>query len=687
MDINRPATLEEIADAIGKTKRTIERQAINGDWRFTNEESKGKHKKRLYALTDLPQAIRHAVMAKRVDTKFDGKVEEPEVMLPAVVKEEQTAVPVASRALAFPASGLPPLSSAQLTIHRAISNIVDFVNGSGSSTAKALDFLNQEYAAGRLSPSLRWSYEHAWEKRRSSNRLSRNTYMKWQANFKQRGHYAPMKREKDFAIKPWHTLAVALRQRPQGSEKTWIHAQLEAQLGADAPSYDAMYAWFRDKFSQKALLEGRYSGSQLRAHRFYQHRTKDGLAPASLIHADGWNTHFTAPHPVTGEFVTYEVWHFHDVATRYVTRPGIGLTENAAVIAKGLENLVRELGVPARLQTDSTKVVRGSDRFTKALHSLEERLGFTWTHPKEVGNSQANGIAENFNNTYLDKRSRELATYQNRKSMDDLTFKRVKKLTAQMVKAANSGDLVLRDKKKREIEAMGKGHVFDSFDQACAWLVQICHEYNDRPHRSLKKVFDSQAGNKRHQTPREALNEFIADGWEPVALDDQEMIDAFRPHVVVRVTRETVTPWGGMRYRHPDILSHWNSKDVIVAYDIADYRQVWVKDMKGAPICVAEFVEATRYMAVTAQQADEEKRANAALRRLEKKRQTIIARTPSDVIEHEPLKRVEFTPTETLEPLKRVVIDAEFNREEPEAEPMNYLDTINFLYGEKTGEK
>lgn len=137
MDINRPATLKEIADAIGKTKRTIERQAINGDWRFTNEESKGKHKKRLYALTDLPQAIRHAVMSKRVDTKFDGKAEDPEVMPPAVVKEEQAVVPTVSRALAFPASGLPPLSSAQLTIHRAISNIVDFVNGSGSSTAKA----------------------------------------------------------------------------------------------------------------------------------------------------------------------------------------------------------------------------------------------------------------------------------------------------------------------------------------------------------------------------------------------------------------------------------------------------------------------------------------------------------------------------------------------------------------------
>jgi putative transposase len=683
-DINSPATLDEIKDVIGKSKSTVSRMAKAGNWKYTEKPAAGNHIKE-YALANLPTEVRLAVMTKRLDAKLDsGKADD--VLAMKSISLPEAVVPVVSKDLALPDSGLPPLSSAQLTVHRAISNLVDFVNGSGVSTAKALDFLNQEYAAGRLSPSLRWSYEHAWEKRRASNRLSRNTYMKWLANFKKRGHYAPMKREKDFAIKPWHTLAVALMQRPQGPDRTWVHAQLEKQLGDQAPSYDALCAWLRDKFSQKALLEGRYSGSQLRAHRFYQHRTADGLAPASLVHADGWNTHFSAPHPVTGEFVTYEVWHYRDIATRYVTTPGIGLTENATVIAKGLENFVRELGVPARLQTDSTKVVRGSDRFTKALHSLEERLGFTWTHPKEVGNSQANGTPENFNTSYLDKRSRELATYQNKKRMDDLTFKRVKKLTAQMVKAANSGDLALRDKKKREIEAMGKGHVFDSFDQACAWIVQICHEYNDRPHRALKKVFDSETGKKRHQTPREALNEFIADGWEPVALDDQEMIDAFRPHVVVKVTRETVSPWGGMRYRHPDILSHWNGKDVIVAYDIADYRQVWVKDLKGAPICVAEFVEATRYMAVTAQQADEEKRATAALRRLEKKREAIIARTPGEVIEHEPLKRVEFTPTETLEPLKRVVIEAEFNSYEAAEEPKSYLDTINFLYGEKTGE-
>ncbi|MDP2169662.1 MAG: Mu transposase C-terminal domain-containing protein [Rhodocyclaceae bacterium] len=599
---------------------------------------------------------------------------------------------VLKTALAKPQSNLPPLNKTQIRIHEAIKHIVNYVTATGLPKRAALAVLNKSYADGSLSKTLRWSLEHAWEKRRDGCVLNVSTYSKWEANFKERGHYAPLKRAKDFTLKPWHVLAVDLKRRPQGSSKRWIHAELVKALGDDAPGYSAMCVWFHEKLSEKDQLEGRYSGSQLRSRKFYQHRTSEGLEPGTLVHADGWNTHFSAPHPVTREFVTYEVWHFHDVATRYVPKPGIGLTENALVITCALENTVRELGVPARVQTDSTKVVKGADRFTKAMHSFEERLGFTWVHPKEVGNSQANGIAENFNTSWLDKRSRELATYQNRNSMDDLSFKRVRKLTGQMVKAINSGDTELRDQKKREIERVGKGLVFDTYRQAFDWVIKVCHEFNDRPHSSLKKVTCPATGKRRYQTPREALNEHISLGWTPVALDEQELIDAFRPHVQVKVRRETVSPWGGMRYRNPEVLSHLNGKEVIVAYDMSDYETVWVKDLKGVPLCEATFVEATRYHAVTAQQADEEKRAIAALKRLDKKRDAVMARVPNQVIEGEVLTQVPVifrepepelveVPVPFREPevaLKAPVLPGNFNKKDEEAMG-SYEDTVMML--------
>lgn len=527
-----------------------------------------------------------------------------------------------------------------------------------------------------------WAYDRAWDKPRKNRRLNLSTLNKWKTVKKQRGSNAPLVRRPDMSIKPWHPLAMALRKRPQGGSKQWIYDQLCEQLGEHAPtSYSVVCNFFLEKASQIDQVKGRYTGSQLRSHKFYQHRTAEGLAPADMIHADGWNTHFTAPHPVTGEFVTYEVWHFHDIATRYVPQPGIGLTENAEVIAKGLENCIRELGVMVHLQTDSTKVVKGAERFTKAMHSLEERLGFTWIHPKEVGNSQANGIAENFNTSWLDKCSRELATYQNKNSMDDLTFKRVKKLTAAMVKAANAGDEALRLAKKNEAARMGKGLVFESRDQAVAWINQVFVAFNDRPHRSLKKISDPATGKKRNQTPREALAEHRANGWEPVELDETELIDAFRPHVMVKVTRETVSPYGGMRYRNPDVLGHWNGKQVVVAYDIQDYSQVWVKDHKGALICVAQFVEATRYGAQTAQESGDEKRVKATLRRIEKKRETVLARNPGVVIEHQGdgLTPFVFDPTPAAADLIEIQYDAQ-----PEPEPeTSYMDTVMMLYGDK----
>lgn len=676
------ADAEEIAAAIGKSSRTVNRMANDENWPAVEGKSRGRNKKKWFVIKQLPAEICAAVIGQRIELR--------ETVAIAEVAAEVATVAPAEQALAVSVPTLEVLSQAQRDIHRARKLVVEFIQSGTGPVSKRIVALNQGYADKTLLPIMLNAFETAWEKRRDHTVLSAKTLENWQNDFKQRGHYAPMKKQKDRSVKCWHALANALKKRPQGSCNRWVAAQLEQQYGDLAPGYDRLCFYFREVASQGDLLSGRYSGSQLRALTFYQHRTSDGLAPASLIHADGWNTHFSAPHPVTGEFVTYEVWHFHDVATRFVSKPGIGLTENAGVIAKGLENCVRELGVMATIQTDSTKVVRGNDKFTKSIESIEERLGFTWTHPAEVGNSQANGIAENFNTSYLDKRSRELATYQNKKSMDDLSYKRVKKLTSAMVKAASKQDLVERDRLKREIQKVGKGYVFDSYEDAKALINQWFDDYNDRPHSALPKIVDPSNGKKRHQTPREALQWHLEQGWQPFALDEHELIDAFRPHVIKKVTRETVSPWGGLRYANHEALPHWNGKEVMVAFDMDDNSQVWIKDLKGGLICSAELVNAVPYLTPTAQQDAEEKRLKQGLARLDKKRETKLAQHGGDIIEGEALIKVPHLPSESLEPieLKRVVFDADNTpakplkvlmmevEERPEDQPLSYLETI-----------
>jgi len=605
--MSQAATLNEIAAAVGNSKPAVWARANKEGWSFHEVAHPGGNR-RQYPLASLPKTVRSAVMAHRLNAAA-----------PTVQNENADALTIT------PTPAIRPHATVDTEADRAERDarclvereIRQMMEKAGCKAAAAITTLLTNARAGNLKPAI----DKALRLARDRRGLKGDGYPSISSlkRYLRMSDKTPGRRAKDFSVKPWHLTAVELRQRPQGSTLVWITEELR-KMG-HAVNYDQVYRFFRDKFSQLDQLKGRFTGSQLRSQRFYQHRTADGLAPADEVHGDGWNTHFTAPHPVTGEFVTYEVWHFHDVATRYVTPPGLGLTEHFEVIAKGLENFIRVFGIPLIVQMDSTKIVKGSDRFTKAAHSLEERIGCTIVHPVEVGNSQANGICENFNTSWLDKKSRALATYQG-SGMDTLSFRRTKKLTAAMVKAEKAGNLEEASKLHAEAEHRGKGRVFRSHQEAIDWITTTVSAYNDRPHRSLKKVFDDN-GKSRHQTPREALNEHIANGWEPVEVSEDSIIDLFRPHKPVTVTRETVSPYGGMRYRNPEVLGHWNGKKVIVAYDIHDWRTVWVKTLEGEFICEAEFVEATGYRAQSFRDAAEEKRAKVQIKGLEKKVQAV----------------------------------------------------------------
>lgn len=573
-----------------------------------------------------------------------------------------------------------PLDNEQLEAEIARDRIMEFIAQFDGGQPKAIDYLNAGYYAKTLPGPLTWALDNAWSKRRADARLTVNTLNKWKKVKKTRGRSAPHKRQPDMEVKPWHPLAIALKQRPQGSCHTWIADQIKENWnrnwGDQPPGYDAVNYFFREKLSQIDQLKGRHTGSALSPHKHYVKRSSAGMLPWQEIHADGWNTHFTAPHPVTGEYVTYEVWHAHDVATRFVPPFSIGLTETFEVIAKCVENAVREGGVMAILQTDSTKIVKNSARFkTDPAIALADRVGFTVVHPQTVGNSQANGIAENFN-TWLDKESRELATYQ-AKSMDGLTLKRVKKLTAKAVREHKAGNYDGYADALAEAERMGKGHVLRSHEEAVAWLEDKRQKWNAKPHHGLPKFYDAD-GKKRHMSPNEALAKGLEDGWKPALLNEEYLVMLFRPHVKLIVRREAVTPYGEMRYHHP-VLGDWNGKTVVVAYDIMDWRHVWVKTEAGELICEAEYKEAPGYRTQSALQAAEEKRAQSQIKHRERQINIIRERVGMDVIEGEALRVAPALGDLSAEALPMPVPKP---KEEAPA-VMDWQETVMFLWGKK----
>lgn len=465
-----------------------------------------------------------------------------------------------------------------------------------------------------------------------ARRLSHPTVWRWFKARKEGGDKAliPIHPGPDMSVKYWHLAALEFYRRPQGMSLAAIADELQKAYGDAAPSYWQVYRFFTEKFSATDQLKGRFTGSALTVHKFCHRRTADGMAPMDEVHADGWNTHFRAPHPVSGQFVTLEVWHFHDFATRYVFRPSVGLAESFLVISKGLQNCIEEGGVMAVWQTDSTGSVKNDRMKDHPVTSVATRAGITVVHPK-VGNSQGNGVCENFNK-YLDKRAKELATYQH-PSMDRKTFRDVKRITDKMVKAS---EREAREQLKRQAERVGKGCVFESHQQAVDWLNKVCDEFNDSPHSFLPKVRDPKSGRMRHQTPREAWNKALAEGAQLTRLDPDEIKDLFMPHEMLKVRRGAVSLFG-QRYWHQALdLEHYNGADVQVAYDVMDGTRVWVKDMQGRLLCVANFYEGKNPRPLSFYEMAMEKRADAAQKRIAVRSETIEAQRPGVYLEHQP---------------------------------------------------
>lgn len=673
----RRYALAEIVDALGKARSGVFSRSNRESWPYEEVAVRGG-KKRLYPLATLPKDVRDALAVKAASAAA------------ALIVTPEPAAPVAiAKPTAVAVNAPQPLKTSQIDAEIARERIFKFVADFGGSEPRAIDYLNAGYHEDTLTGPLKWAMDNAWAKRRADSRLTRDTLQKWKAAKKQRGRSAPLVRQKDMEAKPWHAFAVAMKQRPQGSCLTWLTEQVEKNWnpawGEKPPSYDVIRHFFAEKFSQIDQLKGRHTGSALAPHKHFTKRSSAGMQPWDEIHADGWNTHFTAPHPITGEYVTYELWHAHDVASRFVPPFSVGLTENFEVIQKCVEEAVRCGGVMAILQTDSTKIVKNSARFkTDPATSLADRVGFTIVHPQTVGNSQANGIAENFN-TWMDRESRELATYQ-AKGMDSLTLKRVKKLTAKAVRLQKAGDHDGYAEALLEAERMGKGHVFRSYQETLDWLESKRQKWNAKPHRALPKVRDGETGKLRHMSPAEALQQARDNGWLPDMYSEEYIVTLFRPHIKKTVSREAVSPYGGMRYHHAD-LGDWNGKEVVVAYDIMDWRQVWVKTLQGELICIADFSEATGYRTQSAKEAADEKRAQAQIKHRERQIDAIRERAGMDAIDGEAV-RVGEQPA-----LQAQVIDliprlsdaemAEVEARQQKPKPKTVMDLAMWLFEDK----
>jgi hypothetical protein len=92
------------------------------------------------------------------------------------------------------------------------SVVLDAVANRTISMGKHLELLNSRYANRTLSKPLMKAISGAWERPRE-RLLTESTIYQWAINSVRRGHHRPLKRQKDYAVYPWHELAFMLKQR------------------------------------------------------------------------------------------------------------------------------------------------------------------------------------------------------------------------------------------------------------------------------------------------------------------------------------------------------------------------------------------------------------------------------------------------------------------------------------------
>jgi hypothetical protein len=145
-------------------------------------------------------------------------------------------------------------------------------------------------------------------------------------------------------------------------------------------------------------------------------------------------------------------------------------------------------------------------------------------------------------------------------------------------------------------------------------------------------------------SPQQSLDLAIAAGWQPVALNEAQLISEFHPHLKKFIRRGTVTPYGRMRY-HSAELAHHEGEEVLVAVDRDNPESVWVKTMDGVLIARAAFVADVQSRTQSMREHSDTKRARAQIRLRENQIDDIEARIAPPALEMDDGSRVLDMPT------------------------------------------
>ncbi len=594
-------TIKQIADAIGISVRAANMRAGNRNWPFVEVSGKGG-RVRLYDPADLPIDVRDALVAHALSAR-------PEPSNTIVLAAP---TPVAAIHPSHPIQTLTELKGWQADIMNArlaLVREVDRLSRLGGKM-RAIETLVDAGNAGRLEQELQSAVARANAKQGNRAPLSVTTLRRWVDDFHaadgNAASLAPAPSPREHHLPPeWLADFLDFYARP-GKPSVVIAAKECAKKRPDIalpPIRTIQHHVAKMPAIERA--RGRMGPRALRQLKAFVRRDVSDLWPTAVYVTDGHTHHAQVQHPLTGKQFRPEITSTIDVVTRRLVGWSAALSENTWGTIDALRHAFTTSGVPDIWYVDNGSGFNNIV-FDDTLVGLLARFDVE-KHNRLPYRSQAGGVIERFHKVWIEE-ARLLPSYVG-VDMDPEARKRVDTIVA------------------TDIEVRGSSRLLQSWPDFVAWMDEQVVAYNGRPHSALPKIVDG-TGKRRHMSPNEAWDWWIAQGWSPdiVEADDAD----FRPQEKRRVLRAEIQLFTN-RYFAIE-LEEFHECDVLVAYDIHDASKVWVSTLDRRFICVATyFGNSISFFPRSVAEQAHEKRVENRLKRNERKREAIAeeGRTPA----------------------------------------------------------
>lgn len=561
----------ELAEMPGvpKTKSGVIRMATRASWR--SRSRKGRGGGREYHISALPEITRKALIESAI-RQAPAKPMSPPTATTSLLKRWQRECMEARAALL-------------MEVER-----VDIAAGIGRAVTQLVDMASQTTLSEHLMALV--PQANARSGGVGGRTLSVRTIKRWRALFRVGGVAALAPRSGRLeTIPPWAPALLKQWRKPQkpslADTVRSLHEKGGLPEGMTPPSY-AQARRFLTRVGEVEKLRGRMRPRELKNLRPFVRRDTSQLDPADVYTADGHTFDAEVAHPEHGRPFRPEVTLVLDVATRRAVGWSASVAESSLTVLDALRHAVTTCGTPAILYVDNGSGYK-NQLMTAPATGMMARLGCRMVHSLPY-NSQARGVVERAHKTIFVQAAKTLPTFVGA-AMDPqarkISFKRTR---------GDGGGLIR----------------WEDFLTAIQTAVDT---YNRRFHRSLPKVTDPTIGIRRHQTPLEAWESAASVGWS--ATMPVEPDDLFRPQAARLVRRGEVSLFGNVYFARE--LEEWHGLEVHVGYDVHDAARVWVRDLEGRLICVAE-VDGNRtdYFPMSFVEQARELRAEGRARRLER---------------------------------------------------------------------